>query len=161
MSNKKFNKKPQPVAKILNPIFNASSSIDCNNPVAISSSYATLISIPPTPIVEEHQQALQKVKDLKEKGQICDNIVSNIQSSNVASPVLKEQFYNDIDKYLRNNLSVQASITSDSVCGIKHKMQDDSTNNKNDNNNYNDDERSEQITPKRKNRKIGVKRKCY
>ncbi|CAB5372542.1 unnamed protein product [Rhizophagus irregularis] len=58
----------------------ASSSIDCNNPVAISPDYATSTSIPPTPIraskpsnrwtlaeirilikeVGEHQQALQK-----------------------------------------------------------------------------------------------------
>ncbi|CAB4478632.1 unnamed protein product [Rhizophagus irregularis] len=89
----------------------ASSSIDCNNPVAISPDYATSTSIPPTPIraskpsnrwtsteirilikeVGEHQQALQKVKDPREKGRIWDNIVSNIQSSNVASPVLKER----------------------------------------------------------------------
>ncbi|CAB4441763.1 unnamed protein product [Rhizophagus irregularis] len=89
----------------------ASSSIDCNNPVAISPDYATSTSIPPTPIraskpsnrwtsaeirilikeVGKHQQALQKVKDPREKGRIWDNIVSNIQSSNVASPVLKER----------------------------------------------------------------------
>ncbi|UZO01422.1 uncharacterized protein OCT59_012523 [Rhizophagus irregularis] len=89
----------------------ASSSIDCNNPVAISPDYATSTSIPPTPIraskpsnrwtsteirilikeVKEHQQALQKVKDPREKGRIWDNIVSNIQSSNVASLVLKER----------------------------------------------------------------------
>ncbi|CAB4495973.1 unnamed protein product [Rhizophagus irregularis] len=131
MPNKKFNKKPQPVAEVSNPIFNAttlndftnlqlfataksniaSSSIDCNNPVAISPDYATSTSIPPTPIraskpsnrwtsaeirilikeVGEHQQALQKVKDPRKKGRIWDNIVSNIQSSNVASPVLKER----------------------------------------------------------------------
>ncbi|CAB4432622.1 unnamed protein product [Rhizophagus irregularis] len=83
----------------------ASSSIDYNNPVAISPDYATSTSIPPTPIrarkpsnrwtsaeirilikeVGERQQALQKVKDPREKGRIWDNIVSNIQSSNVAS----------------------------------------------------------------------------
>ncbi|RGB22337.1 hypothetical protein C1646_776256 [Rhizophagus diaphanus] len=87
-----------------------SSSIDCNNPVIIFSDYATSTSIPPTPIhaskpsnrwisaeiqihikeVGEHQQALQKVKDPREKGQIWNNIVSNIQFSNIASPVLKE-----------------------------------------------------------------------
>ncbi|CAB4478661.1 unnamed protein product [Rhizophagus irregularis] len=67
MPNKKFNKKPQPVAKVSNPIFNATTLNDfmnlqlfCNSKVkywhllplivAISPDYATLTSIPPTPI---------------------------------------------------------------------------------------------------------------
>lgn len=122
---------------------------------------------------------MQKVKDPREKGRIWDKIVSNIQTSNVASPVLKErskasiqqkwdavfqkyrdikdtiactgeepiqddwEFYNDIDEYLRNDPSVQAPIISDSIRGIKHKMQDDSTNDKNDD--HNDDEQPEQV----------------
>ncbi|PKY57688.1 hypothetical protein RhiirA4_549759 [Rhizophagus irregularis] len=87
MPNKKFNKKPQPVAEVSNPIFNAttlndftnlqlflqqqsqilalneairqekaSSSIDYNNPVAISPDYATSTSIPPTPIRDGNEE---------------------------------------------------------------------------------------------------------
>ncbi|RIB17467.1 hypothetical protein C2G38_2187210 [Gigaspora rosea] len=41
--------------------------------------------------VGKHQQMLQKVKDPREKGRIWDTIVSNIQSSSVAGPVLKER----------------------------------------------------------------------
>ncbi|PKY53373.1 hypothetical protein RhiirA4_447592 [Rhizophagus irregularis] len=86
MPNKKFNKKPQPVAEVSNPIFNAttlndftnlqlflqqqsqilalneairqekaSSSIDYNNPVAISPDYATSTSILHQFVLESHQ----------------------------------------------------------------------------------------------------------
>ncbi|GET66326.1 uncharacterized protein OCT59_002226 [Rhizophagus irregularis] len=85
MPNKKFNKNLNHQILALNEAIRqekSSSSIDCNNPVAISPDYATSTSIPPTPIraskpsnrwtsaeirilikeVGEHQQALQKLK---------------------------------------------------------------------------------------------------
>ena len=47
------------------------------------------------------------------------------------------EFYNDIDEYMKSDPSVNAPITSDSIRGVKHKMQDDIRDDKND---YNEDE---------------------
>ena len=121
--------------------------------------------------VGQCQQALQKVKDPREKGKIWDKIVSNIQTSSIASPTLKEhsktsiqqkwnaifqkycdikdtisctgkeaiqndwEFYDDIDEYMKSDPSVHAPITSDSIRGVKHKMQDDLSDDKNDHHN--------------------------
>ncbi|RIA82955.1 hypothetical protein C1645_834552 [Glomus cerebriforme] len=41
-------------------------------------------------VVGKKWQALQKVKDTREKGRIWDKIIVNIQTSDVASPALKE-----------------------------------------------------------------------
>ncbi|RIA94940.1 hypothetical protein C1645_817310 [Glomus cerebriforme] len=35
------------------------------------------------------------------------------------------EFYNDINEYMQSNPNVHAPITSDSIRGVKHKMQDD------------------------------------
>ncbi|CAB4491559.1 hypothetical protein RhiirA1_458414 [Rhizophagus irregularis] len=75
MPNKKFNKKPQSVTE-------ASSSVYCDNSAAISPEHATSLSLSPTPI---------RTSKPRERGRIWDNIVSNIQTSNAASPVLKER----------------------------------------------------------------------
>jgi hypothetical protein len=108
----------------------------------------------------KHQQALQQVKDPREKGRIWDKIISIIQNSNIASSALKKrtkasiqqkwdsllqkyrnikdriastgegaiqnewEYFNDMDKYLRNDPSIIAPVTSDSISGIKHKEQD-------------------------------------
>ncbi|CAG8563140.1 14387_t:CDS:2 [Acaulospora morrowiae] len=41
--------------------------------------------------VEKQQQALQQAKDPKEKGQIWNKVIANVQSSEIASLVLKER----------------------------------------------------------------------
>ncbi|CAG8816203.1 24212_t:CDS:2, partial [Gigaspora rosea] len=83
--------------------------------------------------VGKHQQMLQKVKDPREKERIWDTIVSNIQSSSVADTVASNreeplqndwEFFYDIDEYLRSDPSVEASITSDSIRGVKCKAQE-------------------------------------
>ncbi|CAG8596158.1 2467_t:CDS:2, partial [Scutellospora calospora] len=122
--------------------------------------------------VGKHQQMLQKVKDPREKGRIWDTIVSNIQSSSIAGPVLKERsktliqqkwdalfqkyrdikdtvakFFYDIDEYLRSDPSVEVSITSDSIRGVKRKAQESEE--------LNEDEHI--TSRKRKNKHIGEK----
>ena len=118
--------------------------------------------------VGNNQQALQHVRDPREKGRIWDKIVSNIQDS-TSSIILKErsktsfqqkwdslhqkyrnikdiikntgeeaiqndwEFFKDMDKYLKNDPSIEAPITSDSINGIKRKG-------KNNTDNYEDDE---------------------
>ncbi|CAB5390829.1 unnamed protein product [Rhizophagus irregularis] len=60
----------------------ASSSVDCDNSAAISPEHVTSLSLSPSPI---------RTSKPREKGRIWDNIVSNIQTSDAASPVLKER----------------------------------------------------------------------
>ncbi|CAG8519488.1 1593_t:CDS:2 [Scutellospora calospora] len=108
--------------------------------------------------VEKNQQALQQVRDLRQKGQIWDKIIANLQESTVASVALKGrtkmsiqqkweslhqkyrsikntikntgegaiqtkwEFFNDMEEILKNDPSIIAPVTSNSINRIKHKQ---------------------------------------
>jgi hypothetical protein len=120
--------------------------------------------------VGSKQQALQRVRDPREKGRIWDKIISNLQNSTIASSTLKErsktsiqqkwealhqkyrnikdiitstgeeatqndwEFYQDMDEILKNDPSITAPVTSDSINGIKRKGQNNTDDERNEDN---------------------------
>ncbi|RGB22174.1 hypothetical protein C1646_776510 [Rhizophagus diaphanus] len=60
-------------------------------------------------------QALQQVKDLKEKGQIWNKIITNIQKSDMASPVLKER--------IKTSIQQKWDAFFQKFCNIKDKIE--------------------------------------
>ena len=44
------------------------------------------------------------------------------------------EIYNDIDEYMKSDPNIHAPVISDSIRGVKHKMQDDLSDDKNDHN---------------------------
>ncbi|CAG8785404.1 16062_t:CDS:2 [Cetraspora pellucida] len=93
--------------------------------------------------VGNNQQALQHVRDPHEKGHIWDKINSFHQKYCNIKDIIKNtgeeaiqndwEFFKDMDKYLKNDPSIEAPITSDSINGIKHKE-------KNNTDNYEDED---------------------
>ncbi|CAG8778972.1 14380_t:CDS:2, partial [Acaulospora morrowiae] len=109
------------------------------------------------PNISSTQQALQQARDPREKGRIWNKVIANVQSSKIASLVLKErtkasiqqkwdsllqkyrdikdkiastseeaiqnnwEFFDYMDEYLKKDSSITASITSDSIYGIKRR----------------------------------------
>ncbi|KAF0534286.1 trihelix transcription factor gt-3a-like: PROVISIONAL [Gigaspora margarita] len=99
--------------------------------------------------VGKQYKSLQRAKDPREKGHIWNNIISSIQAS-APNSTLKDhskflfskseetiqnewELFNDVDIYLKDDPSITAPITSDSICSIKHHKPDkDNTNNDNE-----------------------------
>ncbi|RIA92692.1 hypothetical protein C1645_820365 [Glomus cerebriforme] len=54
------------------------------------------------------------------------------------------EFYNDIDEYMKSDPSVHEPITSDCIRGVKHKIQDNLSDDKNDHN-ESEEQKSKQI----------------
>ncbi|KAF0420942.1 trihelix transcription factor gt-3a-like: PROVISIONAL [Gigaspora margarita] len=66
--------------------------------------------------VGKQQNALQRAKDPREKGQIWDKIIANMQSSEIASIVLKERTKTSIqqkwDSLLQKYRDIKDKISS-------------------------------------------------